>query len=79
MSSELHEVLLPIDALLQDFPSITISDDQADSLLQGRPTNADGLKTDGLSRFYRPGKRLFGLGETSPDGLLKTHKMFVET
>lgn len=77
-NAQLQDVLLPIDSLLQDFPKIPISESQALSLIQGRATPADGLKTDGLSRFYRPDGYLFGLGEVNEQGLLKTQKVFVE-
>ncbi|RBP49186.1 tRNA pseudouridine(55) synthase TruB [Arenicella xantha] len=73
----LESVLLPIDSLLQGFPQLEISDSQATSLLEGRMTNAGGLKTDGIARLYRQNGELFGVGEVLPSGVLKSHKKFV--
>lgn len=75
----LQNLLLPIDALLPDMPTLEIPDAQVDSLLCGKPTRANGLKTKGLTRFYRLDGRLFGLGEVLENGLLKTQKIFVDT
>ena len=77
-NSELQELLLPIESLLQDFPRIEISEAQALSLLHGRVTPAQGIETKGLSRLYRPDGYLFGLGEVNQSGHLKTQKRFVD-
>ncbi len=77
LDAALSDVLLPIDALLQDMPQIEISDDQALSLIQGRQTDAGALMTCGLSRFYKSDGSLFGLGEVRENGKLKTQKLFV--
>jgi len=79
LEAALEDVLLPIDALLGDFPEIQISTAQVTSLLQGRATPSDGLKTDGLTRLFRPDGYLFGLGEVDQAGFLKTRKLFIET
>lgn len=76
---DLESLLLPVDALLQTMPELIITDAQANSLLQGRPTLAEGMTTSELTRFYTPNHRLFGLGEVSVDDYLKTHKIFVES
>lgn len=78
VNAELDTVLLPIDALLQDFSKIEISQSQALSLIQGRVTPANGLETNGLTRLYRPDGYLFGLGEVNERGELKTKKLFIE-
>ena len=75
--AELDDILLPIDSLLQDFPSVGLSSAQIDSLRQGRPTPAGEVKTTGLSRFTGEDGALFAIGEILHNGLLKTHKMFV--
>jgi len=73
----LQSLLLPIDTLLEEFPRLEVSDSQADSLLHGRVTSADRLVSNGLSRFYRANGSLFGLGEVTEQGDLKTHKLFI--
>lgn len=77
LQAQLDEVLLPIDALLQDLPRLEISAAQALSLTQGRETDAGALTTQGLTRFYQPDGGLFGVGQISDTGKLKTHKMFI--
>lgn len=75
--AELADILLPIDTLLQDFPSVVLSSAQIDGLRQGRPTPAGELSATGLSRFMTADGELFAVGEVLHSGLLKTHKMFV--
>ncbi len=74
----LFEYLRPIDILLPDMPKLEISQAQIDNLLCGRPTASEGLKTQGLTRFYGPDSRLFGLGEVLPNQQIKTQKIFVD-
>ena len=80
--SPLDEILLPIDSLLSHFPKIDLSQAQADSLGHGRPAHASiqsgVLESGELSRFYAPDGSLFGMGEITADGYLKTHKRFVD-
>ena len=78
-SASLESVLQPIDSLLGDLPKLEISDEQALSLSQGKVTLANGLQTESLTRLYTPDMRLFGVGEVHSEGVLKTHKMFVDT
>lgn len=76
--SELADVLLPIDVLIEDMPKIEITESQQTSLSHGKKTSSDGLVTTGLSRLYSSDGRLFGLGEVTQNGQIKTHKMFVD-
>ena len=73
-----QSALLPIDVLLQGMPKLSISDAQATSLLHGKVTPAEGLVTDQLNRFYRADGSLFAVGQVTPDGSLKTSKMFIQ-
>jgi len=72
-----EEVLLPIDALLQHMPRLDVSEPQLISMIQGRVTHADGLETNGLTRFYAPDGSLFGIGEVDLNHNIKTRKMFI--
>lgn len=74
----LNECLMPIDILISDMPRIEVSQKQIDSLLCGKPTSADGLRTLELTRFYSPQGRLFALGEVLKNGQIKTQKIFVD-
>lgn len=77
-SKDLKALLLPTDVLLPDMPVLNITQAQADSLLQGRPTPSEGLVANELSRFYTPDERLFAIGDVEQSGFLKTHRIFVE-
>lgn len=76
-NGKLDEFMLPIETLIEHMPKIEISDAQATSMLQGRVTSAEGLKTAELTRFYRTNGELFGLGEVSETGSIKAQKTFV--
>lgn len=71
-------LIQPIDCLLNDWPKLEISAQQAADLLHGKPTPANGLTSEGLVRFYADDK-LFAIGEVSLNKQLKTHKIFVES
>jgi len=79
LSADLKEVLLPLEVLIQHMPKIQITDAQAMSMVQGKPTLAEGLKTDQLTRFYQPNGYLYGVGEVSETGFIKARKTFVDT
>jgi tRNA pseudouridine55 synthase len=79
LSADLKDVLLPLEVLIQHMPKIQITDAQAMSMVQGKPTLAEGLKTDQLTRFYQPNGYLYGVGEVSETGFIKARKTFVDT
>lgn len=76
-NTELKDLLLPIDTLIEHMPKIEISDAQATSMLQGKVTSSEGLQTTELTRFYRTNGALFGVGEVSETGAIKAQKTFV--
>ncbi len=79
LEADLKELLLPLDVLIEHMPKIEISDAQATSMLQGKPTSANGLTTCELTRFYQPNGYLYGVGEVSDSGFIKAQKTFVGT
>ena len=79
LEADLKELLLPLDVLIEHMPKLEISDAQATSMLQGKPTSANGLITSELTRFYQPNGYLYGVGEVSDSGLIKAQKTFVGT
>lgn len=79
LNADLKDVLLPLEVLIQHMPKIQITDAQAMSMVQGKPTLAEGLKTDQLTRFYQPNGYLYGVGEVSETGFIKARKTFVDT
>lgn len=79
LAADLKDVLLPLDVLIDDMPTIEISDAQANSMIQGKPTLAGDLVTSELTRFYQPNGYLYGVGQVSEDGYIKAQKTFVDT
>lgn len=79
LEADLTEILLPLDVLIEHMPRIEISDAQALSMIQGKPTLANGLTTSELTRFYQPNGYLYGVGEVSEQGFIKAQKTFVDT
>ncbi len=79
LAADLKDVLLPLDVLINDMPKIEISDAQANSMIQGKPTLAGDLVTSELTRFYQPNGYLYGVGKVSDDGFIKAQKTFVDT
>lgn len=79
LNSDLSQILSPLDILIEDMPSVLISDAQALSMIQGKPTLAKSVKTNGLSRFYQADGYLYGVGEVSEEGYIKARKTFVNT
>lgn len=75
--TDLDQAILPIDTLLQNLPTIQLTNAQADSLQDGKITTANGLEQSALCRFYRPDGQLFGVGVIGNDGRIKTHKIFM--
>ena len=79
LQAPLESLIQPLDILIDHMPKIEISDAQAMSMIQGKPTSASGLLTDGLTRFYQPNGYLYGVGEVSDTGFIKAQKTFVNT
>jgi len=79
LEADLKDLLLPLDVLIEHMPKIEISDAQATSMIQGKPTSANGLLTNELTRFYQPNGYLYGVGEVSENGFIKAQKTFVGT
>lgn len=79
LEADLKDLLLPLDVLIEHMPKIEISDAQATSMIQGKPTSANGLSTTELTRFYQPNGYLYGVGEVSENGFIKAQKTFVDT
>ena len=79
LQAPLESLIQPLDILIDHMPKIEISDAQAMSMIQGKPTSASGLLTDELTRFYQPDGYLYGVGEVSDTGFIKAQKTFVNT
>jgi tRNA pseudouridine55 synthase len=71
----LDALLVPLEAVLPDWPSVELDVASALRVSQGgRIVAPSGLEA-GLVRLYAPGRRFLGVGELQADGLLGPHRL----
>ena len=71
----LERCLLPPDAGLQDWPVVTLDEDQALRFGHGNPVPGPTGPAAGHVRVYGPGARLLGLGEVTPGRVLEARRV----
>ncbi|MDE0510531.1 MAG: tRNA pseudouridine(55) synthase TruB [Gammaproteobacteria bacterium] len=64
----LDELLLGIDSVVQDMPSVNLVDSVAYYLCQGQPVTVPRAPTRGMLRIYTEDDRFLGVGEVLADG-----------
>ena len=64
----LDELLLGIDSVVQDMPSVHLVDSVAYYLCQGQPVTVPKAPTRGMLRIYAADDRFLGVGEVLADG-----------
>lgn len=64
----LDELLLGIDSVVQDMPSVNLVDSVAYYLCQGQPVTVPRAPTRGMLRIYGEDGRFLGVGEVLADG-----------
>ena len=64
----LDDLLLDIDSVVQDMPSVYLVESVAYYLCQGQPVTVPRAPTRGLLRIYREDDRFLGVGEVLADG-----------
>ena len=69
--------LLPLDALLQDLPEVTLEPAQQARFLQGQTLPWGGLSR-GRVRVYSSGGALLGVGEVDADGTLSPKRVIAQ-
>ena len=86
LNSKLEKVLKPIDSLLQHLPSMTVSEHDAQRLLQGQTVHLQNAGDEQLHRLYVQNKvdllapdtaQLFAVGRVLANRQLKTEKIFM--
>ena len=70
----LDDCLLPVDAGLTDWPSVTLDEVSMDRFCHGNPVD-QAAGTAGLVRVYGPEKNLLGIGEIFPENQLKPKRI----
>ncbi len=74
-SNSLDELLLPVDAALRHFPDISLSEDNALSICQGRTLDMSGLPAAGCMRIYDQSDKFIGIGEIKNAGQLSPKRL----
>jgi tRNA pseudouridine55 synthase len=75
----IEQCLLPPDAGLRDWPVVRLDAERAERFGHGNPVEADAEPV-GPVRVYGAGEVLLGLGEITPQGMLKARRvMHIET
>jgi len=75
-SGEIDASLMPVDSGLTDWPLIVLDPGRTDRFNHGNTVDTDAGKT-GLVRVYSPENQLLGLGEVTPDQLLKPKRLML--
>lgn len=73
----LHDLLLPVDVGLTDWPRVDLDEDQEGKFKHGNhfPFATGGVPA-GKVRVYGPDQGLLGLADVSPDGILQPARVF---
>lgn len=66
--SDLDEVLMPTDQALQDWPAITVSEENMVDIRNGHALQLSGLPAEGMVRIYEGDLRFYGIGSVREDG-----------
>ena len=74
-SGKLKQTLLPIDAAIPHWPSLTITDEQADNLCMGRRVECENIPDSNSIRLYRPDASFLGIGQLHESGLLASKRL----
>jgi len=74
-SDELKQTLLPIDSAIPHWPSLTLTDDQANNLCMGRRVEYEGIPDSDSIRLYRSNGSFLGIGQLHESGLLAPKRL----
>ena len=74
-AEELKQTLLPIDAAIPHWPSLTITNEQADNLCMGRRVECENIPDSDSIRLYRPDATFLGIGQLHESGLLAAKRL----
>ena len=74
-SGELKQTLLPIDSAIPHWPSLSLTDEQADNLCMGRRVEYENMPDSGSIRLYRSNGDFLGIGQLHESGLLAAKRL----
>ena len=74
-SGSLDQHLTPMEAVLSDWPAVTLSPDTAWYLRRGQPVRAPRAPTEGWVRLRAEDERFLGVGEVLDDGRIAPRRL----
>jgi tRNA pseudouridine55 synthase len=74
----LNELLLPVDAGIQDMPEVFLDADSGFYIRQGQPVTVPQLPLEGLVRIKLDSGEFIGIGEVLDDGRLGPRRLIAE-
>lgn len=74
-TGSLEETLLPIDSAIPHWPSLDLSDEQAENLCMGRRVTHDNIPDSDSIRLYRSNGSFLGIGQLHESGLLAAKRL----
>jgi tRNA pseudouridine55 synthase len=77
--TERDRCLLPVDALLQDLPSVELDADSAHYFCQGQAIWQSGIHHAGMLRVYAPHNVFLGVAENMGDGQIAPRRVLATT
>ncbi len=72
---QLDQLLLPVDAGLNDLPQLDLSEDVAFYFLNGQAVMVPSAPTEGMVRVYEEGRRFLGLADAVGDGRIAPRRL----
>lgn len=73
--NELSQTLLPIDAAIPHWPSLTLTQEQAENICMGRRVEHDKIPDSDSIRLYRDNGNFLGIGQLHESGLLAAKRL----
>ena len=74
-TGSLEGTLLPIDSAIPHWPSLDLSDEQAENLCMGRRVTHDNIPDSDSIRLYRSNGSFLGIGQLHESGLLAAKRL----
>ncbi len=71
------QILLPVDVILENMPSVQLDEISTHYLLQGQAIWKSGLNLTGFFRLYTENGKFLGIGQQEPDGKIAPKRLLV--
>lgn len=74
-SGDLKQTILPIDSAIPHWPSLSLTEDQAENLCMGRRVEHQDIPDSDSIRLYRSNGNFLGIGQLHESGLLAAKRL----